>query len=436
MTQQTRFFLRIGSKKDRCPACRRPTFKPYHDAMIGHDLTDGSGRCDREMKCGYHQPPTFSPLADVMAPIQPPPRPESPPVFIPDSVGRWLADAVRDADFLINLIHHVKHPWPADDVWMTAEKYRVGGLPNIGSNRFKRGFSLPFIDRAGRIHSVMVKSFDRSNHTTGQNWIHKILMDANIRRPWLDEYDRQPTKTRCLFGEHLIRDDDSPIAIVEAPKTAMICDFYFKEMNLTWLAAGAKSWLKPERCAALADRRIILFPDTSADGATFKDWTNKAVDLRRRISDRVTVSDMMERIATDDQKHSGADLADVLMDIDWRTFRTKKPDDQPNDEPKKTTLQPVQIGFSVGERPANPGDFPGPNPGDLSDAEIIEMAKRLTPPNTPLKLAPWSTIIDHGRFLTTTMNTISTYVSGVIYDTYMTDLRQYMAAIRTAHPQS
>jgi hypothetical protein len=64
------------------------------------------------------------------------------------------------------------------------------------------------------------------------------------------------------------------------------------------------------------------------------------------------------------------------------------------------------------------------------------MAKRLTPPNTPLKLAPWSTIIDHGRFLTTTMNTISTYVSGVIYDTYMADLRQYMAAIRTAHPQS
>lgn len=432
MTQQTRFSLRIGTKKDRCPACRKLTFKPYRDAMTGHDLADGSGRCDREMKCGYHQRPD-KPMTDGrmndMATIQRTPPADPPPVFIPDSVGRWLTDAVRDADFLINLIHHVKHTWPAGDVWNIAAKYRVGGLPNVGSNRFNRGFSIPFIDRSGRIHSVMVKSFDRQNHTTGQNWIHRILIDANVRRSWLDDYDRQSVKTRCLFGEHLIRDDDAVIAIVEAPKTALICDFYFRDMGLTWLAAGAKSWLKPERCAALVDRRIILFPDTSQNGATFKDWTNKATELRRRISDRVTVSTMMEQIATDDQKRSGADLADVLMELDWRTFRTNRDETKPPDEPEKNRLQPVQIGFSVGERPANPGDFPGLNPGDLSDAEIVEMAKQLTPPSHPMKIAPYATITDHRRFLTATIDTISTYVSGHVFDSYMTNLRQYMAAI-------
>jgi hypothetical protein len=416
----SRFSLRIGTKKDRCPACRKLTFTPYCDAMTGHDLTDGSGRCDREMKCGYHQKPdkpTADGLVNVMTPIQHTAPPEPPPVFIPDAVGRWLMDSTRDADFLINLIHHVKHTWPADDVWNIAAKYRVGGLPNIGSNRFKRGFSIPFIDRAGRIHSVMVKSFDRQNHTTDQNWIHAILKAANISREWLTAYDRQTVKTRCLFGEHLITDDDTPIAIVEAPKTALVCDFYFRDMGLTWLAAGAKSWLKPERCAALVDRRIILFPDTSPDGATFKDWTNKAIELRRRISDRVTVSAMMERIATDDQKRSGADMADVLMELDWRTFRTQQSDD----EPEINRLQPVQTGFSVGESPVNPDR--------MTDAEIIEWAKRLTPPTQPLKIAPYATITDHRLFLTATISTIQTYVSGHVFNSYMTNLRQYMAAV-------
>jgi hypothetical protein len=372
------------------------------------------------MKCGYHQKPdkpTADGLVNVMTPIQHTAPPEPPPVFIPDAVGRWLMDSTRDADFLINLIHHVKHTWPADDVWNIAAKYRVGGLPNIGSNRFKRGFSIPFIDRAGRIHSVMVKSFDRQNHTTDQNWIHAILKAANISREWLTAYDRQTVKTRCLFGEHLITDDDTPIAIVEAPKTALVCDFYFRDMGLTWLAAGAKSWLKPERCAALVDRRIILFPDTSPDGATFKDWTNKAIELRRRISDRVTVSAMMERIATDDQKRSGADMADVLMELDWRTFRTQQSDD----EPEINRLQPVQTGFSVGESPVNPDR--------MTDAEIIEWAKRLTPPTQPLKIAPYATITDHRLFLTATISTIQTYVSGHVFNSYMTNLRQYMAAV-------
>jgi len=424
--KHTRFSLRIGTKKDRCPACQKPTFKPYRDAVTGRDLTDGSGRCDREMKCGYHQPPT-APTDDFILtpkrhepPKQPPPPP---PVFIPDSVGSWLTDHVRDADFPMNLIHHVKYVWPADDVWMTAAKYRVGSLPKIGLNRFERGLTLPFIDRSGRIHSVMVKSFDRQNHTTGQNWIHAILTAANIRRSWLDDYERQSVKTRCLFGEHLITDDDTPIAIVEAPKTAMICDFYFRDMGLIWLAAGAKSWLKPERCAALVDRRIILFPDTSADGATFSDWKNKANEIRRRISDRVTVSTMMERIATDDQKRSGADLADVLMEMDWRQFRTKRDETKTPDEPEKNRLKPVKIGFSVGERPSDPDR--------ITDAEIVEMAKRITPPTEPLKITKYATIPNHRQFLMTTINTVSTYVSGQIFDSYMTNLRQYMTAVES-----
>ena len=203
----------------------------------------------------------------------------------------------------------------------------------------------------------------------------------------------------------------------------MICDFYFRDMGLIWLAAGAKSWLKPERCAALVDRRIILFPDTSADGATFSDWKNKANEIRRRISDRVTVSTMMERIATDDQKRSGADLADVLMEMDWRQFRTKRDETKTPDEPEKNRLQPVQTGFSVGESPVNPDR--------MTDAQIVELAKRLTPPTQPLKIAPYATITDHRRFLTATINTIQTYVSGHVFDSYMTNLRQYMAAVAT-----
>lgn len=417
MTKQSRFSLRIGSKKDRCPACGRMTFKPYRDATDGRDMTDGSGRCDREMKCGYHKTPdkTMTPLvtpahhhAHRLAPEPPPP----PPVYIPHAANEWMMTNAHHAGFLTNLINHVAHRWNADDVWMTASKYRLGAIPPDASfGAYGHALTLPFIDADGRVHSVMIKTFDHRNHTTGQNWIHKILMGAGIRRDWLMPYDRQPTKTRCLFGEHLVAGNDAPIAIVEAPKTAIICDWYFRELGFVWLAAGAKSWLKPDRCHALVGRRVILFPDTSTDGATFADWTNKAIEIRRRITDHVTVSDMMERYATPEMKSTGADIADILMTMDWRRFRTTTgTDDKPNDHEPENRLEPVQIGF-------------------LDDAELIEHLKTITPPDEPLRMSPHATITDQRRFLMTNIAAASTYVSGFIHDSYMRHLRAYANVI-------
>lgn len=413
MQKTPRFHLRIGSKKDRCPACGRMTFKPYRDATDGRDMTDGSGRCDREMKCGYHKPPdkTMTPLAPPYRHHAPSPVAPPPPVYIPDAVNEWMMTNAHHAGFLTNLINHVAHRWNADDVWTTASKYRLGAIPPNQFQRYGHALTLPFIDVDGRVHAVMVKTFDRQNHTIGHpNWIHKIMMDAGIHRDWLMPYDQQPTKTRCLFGEHLIVGNAAPIAIVEAPKTAIICDWYFRELGFVWLAVGAKSWLKPDRCHALVGRRVILFPDTSTDGATFADWTNKAIEIRRRITDHVTVSDMMERYATPEMKSSGADIADILMTMDWRLFRKSGTDDKPDDKLKKNQFKPVETSL-------------------LDDAALIEHLKNIKPNDEALRMSPHTTITDQHRFLMTNIAAATTYVSGVIHDSYMRHLRAYANVI-------
>jgi hypothetical protein len=42
--------------------------------------------------------------------------------------------------------------------------------------------------------------------------------------------------SQCLFGEHLLKDTETPVAIVESEKTAIIASCYYPEF--IWLACG------------------------------------------------------------------------------------------------------------------------------------------------------------------------------------------------------
>jgi hypothetical protein len=115
----------------------------------------------------------------------------------------------------------------------------------------------------------------------------------------------------AFFGEHLLRvHPDSPVAIVEAEKTAIIatiCGPRWPEM--VWLATGSKQSLKKDRLERIGKgRRIILFPD--ADG--FVEWGAVAKEAVEAGLD-VRVSDLIESRATAAEKADGADLADYLI---------------------------------------------------------------------------------------------------------------------------
>ena len=188
-----------------------------------------------------------------------------------------------------------------------------------------------YIDEQGRKRGGQIKLFDDTFHTakyvdqngekrTKTSWVHSAYArrcdEQKKHYPaWLTDYldERNDVqKSPCLFGlpQLLTAPADKPIAVVEAPKTAVLCTPYFQ--GFIWLAVGALSYLNAERMAPLTGRNVILFPDLSKDGTAFARWSRTADELRLHGLN-VTVSDYLELRATDEQKQAGFDLADYLL---------------------------------------------------------------------------------------------------------------------------
>lgn len=76
-----------------------------------------------------------------------------------------------------------------------------------------------------------------------------------------------------------------------------------------WLATGGKQNFKAEKCECLKGRKVILYPDLGA----FEDWKNKGETIARSVGFSLSVSDVLERIATPEDRESGFDIADYVI---------------------------------------------------------------------------------------------------------------------------
>lgn len=322
-----RYNLDQGSKKHHCPRCGKKRFVRYVDSSTGEYLPERFGRCDREANCGYHLKPEKEPTpAQTFTP-----RPVAKNVFYPPEVLTATRHDFTRNTFVENLTKRIAYPLPPDEVRKVAQLYQTGSITRPG---FMLGaITFPFIDERGRVHAIQVKQFDEGNHTTRTNMIHAMIKHRKqtTGQPlpgWLQEYEKQERKLRCLFGAHLLKKfPRNPVAIVEAPKTAFIASLYFgspeaSDKNFIWLAAYNLSSLKAYKCRPLAGRKVVLFPDLSKDGSAFAKWSADAERLSNEIPDTTfTVSDLLERKATPAMRFKGADLADYLSEMDWRLFR-------------------------------------------------------------------------------------------------------------------
>ena len=99
---------------------------------------------------------------------------------------------------------------------------------------------------------------------------------------------------------------DKPIALVESEKTAIICSGLMPQY--LWLATGGKSQLSQEKLSVLAGRKTIAFPDI--DG--YDEWKKKLSAAEIDI----TISDILQRYATEEQRKAHIDIADLL--IQWK----------------------------------------------------------------------------------------------------------------------
>ena len=75
-----------------------------------------------------------------------------------------------------------------------------------------------------------------------------------------------------------------------------------------WLATGGKSQLSQEKLSVLTGRKTIAFPDI--DG--YEEWKKKLSAAEIDI----TVSDILQRYATEEQRKAHIDIADLL--IQWK----------------------------------------------------------------------------------------------------------------------
>ncbi|WP_204207202.1 DUF6965 family protein [Vaginella massiliensis] len=433
MNTEHRYTLEKGSKKHHCPDCNKKTFVLYIDTETGDYLPEQYGRCDRESKCSYHLNPYLDGYAKAIweqeqgnktdwKPQQPKRinKPVNKPkrAFVPVEVFNRTRAGYEQNIFIQNLLTRVAFPFEVQDIEKVISLYHLGTVQNgyrSGANTF------PFIDINGNVRAVQVKQFDEQNHTTGTDFLHSIIDKHHTRNnkplpEWLVAYTKQDKRISCLFGEHLLsKYHSNPVALVEAPKTAVYGTLYFglpeTPESLIWLAVYNKSSFSFDKLKVLQGRFVYVFPDLSKDGNTFKEWETKAKEYESRLpGTRFIFSDLLEQLAPQQDKEQGKDIADYLIKQDWRLFRKRNIQEQPQPEPEKVTkvtkvTHQQNIIFSHVEPLPKVEVFqPEPireQPENWSNdiAELENYFASIELPTQPVKLNGCSTITDCSLFI-------------------------------------
>lgn len=441
MTNKHRFIFEKGSKKHHCPNCGKKRFVRYIDTQTGEYLPEQYGRCDREINCpqqeynnpykdGYakaiweQEKGNRSELPNNWKPQRkraiPQPQPE--PVFFDFETFKQTLQHYEKNAFIQNLLTRVAFPFEVDEVTKVIQLYRLGTVANgyrAGANTF------PFIDIKGNVRAVQVKQFDEQNHTTGTDFLHSIIEKHHTRNnkplpEWLEAYNKNEIKVSCLFGEHLLsKYPYNPVALVEAPKTAVYGTLYFglpeTPESLIWLAVYNKSSFSFDKLKVLQGRFVYVFPDLSKDGSTFKEWETKVKEYEKRLpGTRFIFSDLLEQLAPQQDKERGKDIADYLIKQDWRLFRKRNIQEQPpQPEPEKVTkvthqqniifshVEPLpKVEVFKTERIEQPENWSN----DIAELENYFASIEL--PTQPVKLNGCSTITDCSLFIKNHLATV------------------------------
>jgi len=364
-SQQYRYHLPTKAIKANCPQCGQKglkTLSRYIDSHTGELLPAEYGRCDREDKCGYFLSPydkgssgmsyadgiygqarnhytsstslvsdrylTRIPVATTAIKLLNEQTGQPLIYTIPDEVFRKTIGHY-DRNNLATLLHKHFGQSKADGL---LKRFLIG----TSSACWPGAAVFWYIDEHHRVRGGQVVLFGQDGHTVKKfnekgvhqrctSWAHTTLTKVYEKRKeplptWLIEYNNKAPRSPIPFGLHQLSTSskNQPIALVESPKTAIVCSGYYPEF--IWLAIGSKSYLKGWRLDALRNRKIVLFPDLNAyddivtkEGKTIKGWFSTANELRDS-GFQVNVSDLLEKNATAEQRQQGLDLADYLLE--------------------------------------------------------------------------------------------------------------------------
>jgi len=468
-TNEHRYSLASNKvKKLDCPYCgAKKHWQRYIDIETGEVLPEQHGRCDNADKCGKWVTPKDTGYAKAVweqeqgnrseipnnwkpqrKKVTPQPTPE--PVFFDFETFKQTLQPKRyeKNTFIRNLLYREQFPFEVDEVTKVIQLYRLGTV----ANGYRAGaITFPFIDIKGNVRAIQVKQFDGQNHSTGTPIPLNRIIEGYHRKnnkplpEWLEAYNKNENTFSCLFGEHLLsKYPNKPVALVEAPKTAIYCWLYFNKSKFPiykdriWLAVGAKGWLNEHKAKVLKGRFVYVLPDLSKDGSTFKEWETKVKEYESRLpGTRFIMDDILERYGTPEQREQGADIADVL-NFDWRTIRAEPETPQPEPEPVETSTRekrekgeaPKKTFFSQPEPLPKVEVFqPEPireQPENWSNdiAELENYFASIELPTQPVKLNRCSTITDCSLFIESHFATVKAYNGKRTFLPYLNRLQE------------
>ena len=307
---------RPGSKT-ACPECgRKSCFTRYIDEAGEISFPDNVGICDHINSCGYHYTPKEyfrdNPTVKeklneqernggtpIVAKALAKPQPEQKPQisFLPSD---WVEQSMRRYD--INpLYRYFSKVAGKEDTGRLFRLYRVG------TSRMWGGAIVFWqTDRDGNVRAGKIMGYDaETGHRVKEpfnqvSWVHSVRKLPDFRMK------------QCLFGEHLLSDNSAamsakPVAIVESEKTALVAAHFIPDF--IWLATGGiHGCFNGEAMQVLDGREVILFPDLKAT----EEWRQR-LPMLESVCRRATCSDLLERIATNEQRSLGLDIADFLL---------------------------------------------------------------------------------------------------------------------------
>lgn len=404
MNNGYKYTLETGSKKHICPRCRKKTFVRFIDTDTNDYLPPQYGRCDREANCSYHLDPRKDGFTDQWNTIAtrqiPTPRKRTLTPY-PDEVLHSTLKGYGQNVFITNLL---RYGFDSKDVEKVVSMYGLGTV----TKGFRTGaVTFPFIDESKKVRTIQVKLFDEQNHTTGTDFIHSMIERAHTKakRPtpdWVTAYNENDKKVSCLFGAHLVHAyPRNPIALVEAPKTAIYGTLYFgfpeTSSNYLWTAVYNLSSLTLDKCKVLKGRNVTLFPDLSKTGNAYTTWKEKAEQIQKALPGaKFTVSDLLERNATEDERNNSLDLADYLIRHDWKEFR------EPHHKPSPTPKTPPPTEETIPEQ-----EYIRTETFSMDEvSELERFFETNTLPDEPIKLDSFSTILDPQKYVTAHIQTL------------------------------